>query len=185
MSVDLKQLWLRKRNTNHYSVDSSDGEDGVDDPNHFRILIPPAAYPENQASQYGLFCLKSMWVIGQNVLPVAANTRCSGATTYDPSGFYVEINGLGIQPIPNTSGGRVRGTNSFFVPNKYGSTDNVNSLSYQVVSGGYNGDGEVSCGNPSGTMIEFKIFDVDTGALMANSGNYEVIVEFSIELLNI
>ena len=30
MSVDLKQLWLRKRNTNHYSVDSSDGEDGVD-----------------------------------------------------------------------------------------------------------------------------------------------------------
>jgi hypothetical protein len=60
----LKREYLRKRNTISFSVNSSDG-DTKNEVANFDFLIPPAPYPEHQKSQYGLFKLRSWYVINQ------------------------------------------------------------------------------------------------------------------------
>lgn len=186
----LKQEFLRKKNTYHFSVCSADGVLNAD-VNNFDFVIPPFPYPEHQRSQYALFKLHSFYVITQNVSnPFAPNERVSASADFDLSGFYVRFDGLGIQPslgatIQNTA---IRyGTNTFFVPNENAGADLTQSFQYQRVSGGKPDDYEVACSNPVGSNVNIKVFDAESaGDLIPNGGGtYDCIVNFSIELLDI
>ena len=186
---DLKREWLRKRNTQHFSVSSVDGEINRNVGN-FDFLIPPFPYPELQRSQYGLFKLKSAYIIGQTKT-ADGNTRASNDNDEDIGAFYVEISGVGIQSSMGSTitNSRIRGTNQFFIPNKDALCDLGRSGIFQAVSGGMGDDSEVSCSNPSGTMISVKVYDAEGNGTSViggnNTGDMNFILNFSIEMLDI
>lgn len=187
---ELRQSFLRKKNTYHYSVCSADGITNQD-VNNFDFVIPPFAYPEHQRSQYALFKLHSFYIITQGVSnPIVPAERASASADFDLSGFYVRVDGLGIQPslgstIQNSS---IRyGTNTFFVPNPNAGADLTQSFQYQRISGGQPADYEVACSNPVGSAVNIKVFDAESDGDLTpiGNGNYDAIINFSIELLDL
>mgnify|MGYP003142845452 CR=1 FL=1 len=186
----LKQEFLRKKNTYHYSVCSADGITSRD-VNNFDFIIPPFSYPEHQRSQYALFKLESFYMITQGVSsPIVPAERASNSADFDLSGFYVRIDGLGIQPslgstIQNSA---IRyGTNTFFVPNMGALSDLTQSFQYQRISGGKPADYEVACSNPVGSQVNIKVFDAEGAGELTPVGNggFDAIINFSIELLDL
>tara|TARA_R110002110_G_scaffold3937_2_gene20467 strand:+ start:1710 stop:2288 length:579 start_codon:yes stop_codon:yes gene_type:complete len=186
----LRQDFLRKKNTFHYSVCSADGINN-NDPNNFDFVIPPIGYTEHQGSQYALFKLHSFYIISQNVTnPINLGERVSASADFDLSCFYVRVDGLGIQPslgstIQNSA---IRyGTNTFFVPNQNAGADLKQSFEYQRMSGGQPADYEVACSNPVGSAVNIQVFDGEgDGELIPNgNGTYDAIINFSIELLDL
>ena len=187
---DLKQVFLRKKNTFHYSIASLDG-DTFSAAGKFDFVIPPSAYPEHQKSQYAIFKLKSLYVVAQGT--GETTERVSGPLDHDLSCFYVRINGLGIQPtIATLQNQTIRGSNTFFIPNE-NAQDGLNSTEqYQRISGGKPSDYEVVCSNPTGTQVSVEVFDGESdGTLIPNAVatdagvEYFTIINFSIELLDL
>tara|TARA_R110002126_G_scaffold87473_2_gene210500 strand:- start:454 stop:1032 length:579 start_codon:yes stop_codon:yes gene_type:complete len=188
---DLKQLWLRKKNTFHYSISSLDGELNAE-AGKFDFMIPPSPYPEHQGSQYALFKLNSMYVINQNSR--LTTDRVSGSLDQDLSCFYVSVNGLGIQPSMGSTiqNVRIRGTNTFFIPNENALDNLTNNNQYPRISGGKTStEYEVICSNPSGTSVSIQIFDGESGGAQINDGvedageEFFTVINFSIELLDV
>ena len=186
----LKQEFLRKKNTFHYSVCSADGatQTAV---GKFDFVIPPSPYPEHQKSQYALLKIHSFYIISQGVSnPFQTNERVSASADFDVSCFYVRIDGLGIQPSLGSTiqTGNIRyGTNTFFIANDGAGADLRQSFQYQRISGGKPDDYEVVCSNPTGSSISVQVFDgeSDGDLIPTGGGDYFSILNFSIELLDI
>ena len=184
LKKDLRQMYLRKRNTFNFSVVNLVGVEGNDEVGDFNIRIPPFAFPEHQSSQYALFKLDSVYITRQGKTQA---TRVSQNVDTDISGFYVEINGLGIRSVIATVPGIVPINNgvSFFILNETALTDLQQSFQYSMNSGGkYDGE-SVVCSNPSGTVFNIKIRSADDGNVIADSEDYMSVVNFSIELLDL
>ena len=184
LKKDLRQMYLRKRNTFNFSVDNLVGVEGKDEVGNFNIRLPPFTFPEHQSSQYALFKLDSVYITRQGKTQA---TRVSQNVDTDISGFYVEINGLGIRSVIATVPGIVPINNgvSFFILNETALTDLQQSFQYSMNSGGkYDGE-SVVCSNPSGTVFNIKIRSADDGNVIADSEDYMSVVNFSIELLDL
>ena len=179
----IQREYLRKRNTISFSVNNTDGT-VRDDLGDFEIQIPPSSYPEHQKSQYGLFKLRSMYILDNDTNNYVANTGNANAPT---SGFIVEISGLGIASSLMTTGTNLslRGTNQFPILNKVGTDLDANANGYiPVIMGSeYNGD-SVACGNPMGTNMSVRIYDMVGGELIPNNANLVCNLQFDIELLD-
>ena len=181
---DMKQLYLRKKNTFRYSVNSADGEP-TDSSGDFSFQIPPLSFT-NKDSQYCMFRLTSAYIVQDSV--AVAGKRASNSLAFDIPCLYVDVQGLGIAPN-NTStnlNGRIRGNNMFFVPNKDALVNLVANGNYQVISGGeYNGS-DVVCSNPSAQKLRFRIYDAQLdNTIIPNDVDIQTILNFEIELLDI
>ena len=184
MKEDLKQMYMRKKNTYNYSLDNIAGIEGKNDSGDFNIRIPPMAFPNNQSSQYAIFKLNSFYVLEKT--EVLAD-RLSGNVNFDISAFYVEISGIGIQSVIATLPGttaRPSGV-SFFIVNETSMADLGNSNQYYRNAGGvYQGE-SVVCSNPTGAVINVKVRDAATGNVVADNQNLISVINFSIELLDL
>ena len=188
---DVMKEYLRKKNTYHYSVHNIDGIEGKVQTGDFNIRIPPMPFPEHQSSQYCLFKLDSMYVINQTrgagQEDMTQQRRLSRSVEHDLSGFYVEINGLGIQPVIATIPGTTArpSGNSFFILNETAMADLDKSFQYSTNSGGhYHGD-SVVCSNPVGAVMNVKIRDAFSANILTDNGNLITVLNFSIEVLDV
>jgi hypothetical protein len=186
--MSLEEKYSRVANTYSYSIQASQGDDDFDDVGSFRITIPPFPFKENQASQVGIFTLESFFIVGQTEADYvgATTTGLPANSDYDVSGFYVEINGLGLRPQIYTTNlnTRLRSNKMFPVINEYGSrrkADDESHLSSRVTSGGYCNK-EVICSNPSGSVLHVKVYTMDSGEKLAST-TLDAIINFKIEML--
>jgi len=193
--MSLLEKYQRIRNTFSYSIQSSGGinrNDGSgDEIGKFQLNIPPFPFPENQQSKLGIFTLESFYFTaqtdalyisgGDDGLPVNSD--------YDISGFYVEINGIGIRPQLFTTAinNGLRSNKIFPVINEYGrrrkrgnAPDTEYDYAKRVCGGECNKS--VICSNPSGSNIQVKVYSMDTGELIAEQG-LDSIINFKIEML--
>jgi len=181
---DMKQLYLRKKNTFRYSITSTDGEP-TDASGDFSFQIPPLAFT-NKDSQYCLFRLTSAYIVQDSI--AAAGKRASNSLAFDIPAIYVDVQGLGIAPN-NTStnlNGRIRGNNMFFVPNPNGLVNLVANGQYQVISGGDYHGSDVVCSNPSAQKLRFRIYQANLdNAIIPDDVDIQTILNFEIELLDI
>lgn len=189
--MSAKELWLRKKNTINFSVQSAFGEDANDDIGNFEFLIPPAAFSTNQSSQYGLFTLKEFYFISQDADDRVGsfNNAVPPVPLADISGFYVEISGLGLAPqVATITNGRLRvATNQFAVFNEGGIGDLAAAANgyFKRISGGqYNGS-SVACSNPMGTSIHVKVYSMDDGNLIPANNDLDAVMTFEIEMLDV
>jgi len=182
-----KREYLRKKNTLSFSVNSGDGTP-KNEIGNFEFLIPPASYPEHQKSQYGLFKLKSYYIINQTKTDRVKYT--ANGIDNDISGFYVQISGMGIAPlIATATNERLRmATNQFPIFNKTALADltgeETNSYFTGICGGEYNGD-SVACSNPMGTQVSVKVFNMFDGTPITDNVELEAVLTFDIELLDL
>jgi hypothetical protein len=75
----------------------------------FKLDIPPYPFPENQQSKLGIFTLESFYFTSQGIDDyVSGGVNGLPANSLDDiSGFYVEVNGLGLRPQLYTTNGLV------------------------------------------------------------------------------
>lgn len=196
--MSLLEKYQRVKNTFSYSIQSSAGVDRNDstgdDIGSFQIDIPPYPFPENQQSKVGIFTLESFFFTSQtdNLYVSGGDDGLPANSRYDISGFYVEINGLGVRPQLYTTGLNLglRSNKLFPVMNEYGKKRSVSDgatppeITYDYskrLAGGYCGK-EVICSNPSGSMLQVKVYSMDTGDLIADQG-IDSIINFKIEML--
>tara|TARA_R100000231_G_C5310027_1_gene160127 strand:+ start:464 stop:1045 length:582 start_codon:yes stop_codon:yes gene_type:complete len=183
----IKREYLRKKNTLNFSFNSGGGEP-KNEIGNFEFLIPPASYPEHQKSQYGLFTLRSFYIINQTDTERVEYTDANGQKC-DISGFYIQINGLGIAPLMSTgTNGRLRmATNQFPIMNKtaqaYLDGEGTNSYFTGICGGEYTGS-SIACSNPMGTNISVKVLDMFDGSQIADNVELEAVITFDIELLD-
>lgn len=187
--MSLEEKYSRVANTYSYSIQANQSDDNYDDIGSFRITIPPFPFKENQASQVGIFTLESFYITGQTEADYVSNGAggLPANGDYDVSGFYVEINGLGLRPQTLTSftgDAGVRSTKMFPVINEYGQrrrAGDSSHLSSRVVCGGESGK-EVVCSNPSGAVLHIKVYSMDSGDKLTST-TLEAIINFKIEML--
>jgi hypothetical protein len=181
---DMKQLYLRKKNTFRYSVASMDGED-KNDSGDFDFQIPPLNFT-NKDSQYCLFRLISCYIAQTE--HANAGERASNSLDHDITGIYVDVQGMGIAPN-NTStnlNGRIRGNNMFYIPNKEAYTNLGTTDLYQAVSGGIYEGSQVVCSNPSGQKVRFRIYNANAeDTLIPDDADIITFLNFEVELLDI
>ena len=188
-----KELWLRKKNTINFSVQSAFGEQVADDIGNFSFLIPPACFQTNQSSQYGIFTLKEFYFISQDETDRVGDYQepePAGGAVFeaDISGFYVEIGGLGLAPQVSTiTNARLRvATNQFAIFNTGGIGDVSaarNGYFTRISGGQYNG-ASVACSNPMGTNVNVKVYSMDDTSLIANNARLDAVMTFEIEMLD-
>mgnify|MGYP003116688194 CR=1 FL=1 len=197
--MSLLEKYQRVRNTFSYSIQSSQGternDNTGDDIGKFQLDIPPFPFPENQQSKLGIFTLESFYFTAQGIdeyISSGANGLPANSLE-DISGFYVEINGLGLRPQLYTTnlGGNLRSNKMFPIMNEYGRirrfSDGADPPVYtndfaRVNSGGESGK-EVICSNPSGSVLQVRVYSMDDGELIADQDNLESIINFKIEML--
>jgi len=178
MSESLKEEVRRLQNTFHYTLEANQGVQDQDALGLFTFYMPNMPFCSNQGSQLGIFTFRGFHITGQGAVNRIPNA------TYDSSGFYVIVEGLGIRGC-NLSGAKsqsLRRTNAFFVPNVYGDGNIATSNIYNRLSGSYT-NMKCMCSAPSGACVKVEVLDVDTGARIADIGGLEAILEFSIELV--
>ena len=190
--MSLEEKYSRVCNTYSYSIQAQEGLDGFNDIGNFKIIIPPFPFRENQSSQVGIFTLESFFITSQRENDYVGPTTGGDPadSNFDISGFYVEINGIGLRPQMITSftgandGNTVRSTKIFPVLNEYGSHRKSGAephISGRVNSGGYCNK-EVICSNPSGSVLDIKVFSMDSGEKLTST-TLEAIINFKIEML--
>ena len=187
--MSLEEKYSRVSNTYSYSIQSTQADDDFDDIGSFRITIPPFPFRENQSSQLGIFTLESFYITGQTEADYVgqATGGLPADSDYDTSGFYVEINGIGLRPQMLTSftgDAGIKSVKMFPVINEYGSrrkADDESHLSSRVTSGGYCNK-EVICSNPSGSVFHVKVYSMDSGDKLTST-TLDAIINFKIEML--
>ena len=193
MSKEVSQQVLdyyRLRNTYSFSVESTCGDlgNGInDDPGNFDVLIPPFPFPDHNRSQRAIFTLKEFWVINQGNLDAE---RVSADGDFDPSGFVVQVNGLGMNNGYGQSiNCKLRSAPVFTVINKYATivrtTLGADALLQRNAGGEYYG-GSRLCSNPVGSMINVNVRSLDTDAQIGGTGasDFRSLMVFTIELLD-
>lgn len=190
--MSLEEKYSRVSNTYTYSIQSKNGDEDFDEVGNFRIKIPPFPFRENQSSQLGIFTLESFFITGQTEADYVGGIDggLPASSDYDVSGFYVEINGIGLRPQMITSftgatdGNTIRSTKIFPVLNEYGSrrkADDDSHISSRVTSGGYCNK-EVICSNPSGSVLQVKVYSMDSGDQLTST-TLDCVINFKIEML--
>ena len=181
--MSVKEYVERLRNTRTFTFDSTCGNNGGgvnDDIGNFDCFIPPHPFPQNVISSRGIFKMKSFYVTSQS-----ATERVSESTTFDDSGFFVQINGLGLNQgvLANARSCGIH-SQAFPIYNKDGGSDNTKSLLYQRNSGGDCNCEDVLCSNPYGTIVNVKVFSMDgDGTPITANVDLGSIITFSIELI--
>ena len=151
---------------------------------NFDCVIPPSPFPQDVKSSRAIFKLKSFFVINQGSV---VGTRVSGDANEDVCGFYVEINGAGlnqgiqsqVRPTCNLN------TQAFPIYNKDAGALNATSNIFQRNSGGnYYGD-DVLCSNPYGTIFHIRVFTMEdnNADVIVDNVNLRSVITFSIELI--
>lgn len=186
--MSLEEKYSRISNTYTYSIQSSQGDDDFDSIGSFRINIPPFPYRENQGSQLGIFTLESFFITGldENDYVGAITGGAPADSNFDVSGFYVEINGLGLRPqmLTTNLNTRLRSNKMFPVINEYGSHRKSGAephISGRVTAGGFTNK-EVICSNPSGSVLQVKVYSMNSGDQLT-SETLDSIINFKIEML--
>lgn len=194
--MSLLEKYQRIRNTFSYSIQSSQGierTDGTgDEIGKFQIEIPNVPFPENQQSKLGIFTLESFYFTSQNETIYISNGPTGlpeeDGTDYefDVSGFFVEVNGLGVRPqlFTTAKDSKLRSNKIFSIINEYGKrrmNDTDVFEGNRVVCGG-ECNKSVICSNPTGSTLQVKIFSMDSGEQIADQG-IDSIIQFKIELL--
>tara|TARA_R100000329_G_C7608085_1_gene215711 strand:- start:349 stop:924 length:576 start_codon:yes stop_codon:yes gene_type:complete len=182
----IKREYLRRLNTLRLSINSADGFT-KNDLGEFNFVIPPFPSPTHGGSQYALFKLISYYVLSQD-----ETDRVVNAVGQDVSGFYVEVNGLGITPNLQTTHAnqRLRGTNTFAIVNVNGQAElgqgaDGGNQQFNVVSGGFYHGNSVVCSNPAGTEVNIKVFSLDDGTAIADNVALTSVLDFEIEILDL
>ena len=186
--MSLLEKYQRVRNTFSYSIQSSQGSarsDATgDDIGSFQIDIPNVPFPENQQSKLGIFTLESFYFTAQTqaVYVSAGANGLPANSDYDISGFYVEVNGLGLRPQIYTTNlsSNLRSNKMFPIINEYG-IERKASTGERVVAGGESHK-EVICSNPCGSVLQVKVYSMDDGELISEQA-LDSIINFKIELL--
>ncbi len=186
--MSLEEKYARVSNTYTYSIQSSQADDDFDDVGSFRITIPPFPFRENQSSQLGIFTLESFFITGQteNDYVGSIDGGAPADSNFDVSGFYVELNGLGLRPQLYTTGlsRNLRSNKLFPIINEYGQHRKSGAdphISGRVSAGGFVNK-EVICSNPSGSVIHVKVFSMDSGDKLTST-SLDAIINFKIEML--
>ena len=186
--MSLLEKYQRIRNTFSYSIQSAQGIDrsdgSGDEIGSFQMRIPNVPFPENQASQLGIFTLESFYFTSQTT-GVYVSDGANGLpanSDYDISGFFVEINGLGLRPqfYTTTLDAELRSNKMFPIINEYG-TERKASTSERVVAGGVS-NAEVICSNPCGSVLQVKVYSMRDGELIGEQA-LDSVINFKIELL--
>ena len=186
--MSLLEKYQRVRNTFSYSIQSSQGsargDSTGDDIGKFQIDIPNVPFPENQQSKLGIFTLESFYFTAQTTgIYVSSGANGLPANSdYDISGFYVEVNGLGLRPQIYTTNlsSNLRSNKMFPIINEYG-IERKASTGERVVAGGESHK-EVICSNPCGSVLQVKVYSMDDGELISDQA-LDSIINFKIELL--
>jgi hypothetical protein len=126
--MSLLEKYQRIKNTFSYSIQSSSGIDRNDatgdDIGKFQLDIPPFPFPENQQSRIGIFTLESFYFTAQTDAYYVSGGEdgLPANSDYDISGFFVEVNGLGLRPQLYTTAlnNALRSNKIFPVINEYG-----------------------------------------------------------------
>jgi len=186
--MSLEEKYSRVANTYSYSIQANQSDDNYDDIGSFRITIPPFPFKENQASQVGIFTLESFYITGQTEADYVSNGAggLPANGDYDASGFFLEINGLGVRPQLYTTGlsSNIRSNKIFPIINEYGQrrrAGDSSHISSRVVCGGESGK-EVVCSNPSGSVLHVKVYSMNTGEKLTST-TLDAIINFKIEML--
>tara|TARA_R110001632_G_scaffold209315_1_gene333854 strand:- start:46 stop:648 length:603 start_codon:yes stop_codon:yes gene_type:complete len=190
--MSLLEKYQRVRNTFSYSIQSSQGiarsDASGDDIGSFQVEIPNVPFPENQQSKLGIFTFESFFFTAQtDGIYVSSGTNGLPANSdFEISGFYVEVNGLGLRPQIYTTNlaSNLKSNKMFPIINEYGKRRETEVEVYEqnrVVSGGFSNK-EVICSNPCGTTLQVKVYSMDTGELIADQG-LDSVINFKIELL--
>ena len=194
--MSLLEKYQRVNNTFTYSISSAGGIDrndgSGDEIGEFQIEIPPVPFPTNQQSKLGIFTLESFYITGQTndayvsagVGGLPANT---GAGRFDISGFYIEVNGLGVRGnnFVNARANKLRSNKTYTIMNEYGTQrkESADAEDYaRVLSGGKSGV-ETICSNPSGTTLTIRVLSLDTIEPITAQAGLDSIINFKIELL--
>jgi hypothetical protein len=197
--MSLLEKYQRVRNTFSYSIQSSQGNERNDftgdEIGSFQVEIPPYPFPENQQSKLGIFTLESFYFTSQGIDDyVSGGVNGLPANSLDDiSGFYVEINGLGLRPQLYTTNriGNLRSNKMFPIMNQYGRirrfSDGADPPVYtndfaRVNSGGECGK-EVICSNPSGSVLQVNVYSMDDGEIISDQAGLDSIINFKIEML--
>ena len=181
--MSVKEYSQRLRNTRTFTFDSQCGFNagGINDEiGNFDCFIPPHPFPQDVISSRAIFKMKSFFIASQS-----DTERASGSVDLDDSGYFVQINGLGLNQgiLANAKSCGIH-TQSFPIYNKDGGSNNSNSLIYQRISGGdYYGE-DVLCSNPYGTILNVKVYSMDgDGSVITDNEDLGSYITFSIELI--
>lgn len=197
--MSLLEKYQRVNNTFSYSIQSSQGRDRSDgtgdEIGEFQLDIPNVPFPTNQQSKLGIFTLESFYFTSQDdEIYVSGGANGLPATTgggqFDISGFFVEVNGLGLRPqLYTTALARNLKSNKIFpIINEYGkrrnSTDAGKTTNFDGNRVNCGGEcmKEVICSNPCGTTLQVKVYSMDTGDLISSQA-LDSVINFKIELL--
>ena len=181
--MSVQEYAKRLRNTRTYTFDSDCGDiygGNNNDIGNFDCVIPPHPFPQDVIASRAIFKLKSFYIIAQSNA-----VRASGSTDVDDSGYFIEINGaginMGVQAKAKSCGSF---TQAFPIYNKEGGALNATSNIYQRISGGeYYGE-DVLCSNPHGTIINVKVYSMDgVGTIITHNEQLSSHITFSIELI--
>lgn len=195
--MSLLEKYQRINNTYSYSFQSSqgltkgdqDGTDHGDQIGDFQFEIPPFPFPTNQQSKLAIFTLESFYFTSQTETAYVSSgaTGLPSETDYDISNFFVEVNGIGVKPHLFTTGksSNLRGNKIFHIVNEYGSrrkADDDSHISSRVNSGG-ECNKSIVCSNPSGCLVNVKVYSGDSGGLIADQDLLDSVINFKIEVL--
>jgi hypothetical protein len=180
--MSVQEYAERLRNTRTFTFNSVCGGNkggNINNTGNFDISIPPSPFPQDVISTRAIFKLKSFYICGQTDVQ-----RASGSQDVDDSGYYIEINGIGLnQGVVSQAKNCNVFTQAFPIYNKDGGALNSTSNIYQRISGGeYYGD-DVLCSNPYGTIINVKVINMNTGVIIPNNAALFSNITFSIELI--
>jgi len=133
----------------------------------------------------GIFTLESFYITSQtDAIYVSSGTNGLPANSnFDCSGFYVEVNGLGLRPQIYTTNlsNNLRSNKMFPIVNVDGLGRGVAGDSQRIICGGVSNK-EVICSNPTGQVLQVKVYSMDTGDLISDQA-LDSVINFKIELL--
>lgn len=182
--MSVQEYAERLRNTRTFTFDSECGDESGGNNGYlgnFDCAIPPNPYPQDVIASRAIFKLKSFYIAGQS-----STERASGNINADDSGYFIEINGLGLnQGIVSQAKSCSIKAQAFPIYNKDGGVLNDTTNIYQRISGGeYHGD-DVLCSNPYGTIINVKVISMDDpdGDVLQDNNDLYSFITFSIELI--
>lgn len=183
--MSVQEYAERLRNTRTFTFDSNCGDlngGNINDIGNFDCVIPPFPYPQDVIASRAIFKLKSFYIASQTE---AIRASGDATTNLDDSGYFIEINGaginMGVQAKARSCGSF---SQAFPIYNKDGGALNATSNIYQRISGGeYYGE-DVLCSNPYGTIINVKVISMDgNGTIITDNEDLKSYITFSIELI--
>tara|TARA_R100001163_G_C5053202_1_gene189794 strand:- start:665 stop:1321 length:657 start_codon:yes stop_codon:yes gene_type:complete len=205
--TESEKFYNQIRNTYYYTLEASEGVAPSDEVNKATFRLPNLRFPEHQGSDRCIFRLTDFYITGCNAF-FRPNQLGGGIPSnqnlgnIDISGFYVEIQGIGLQNQDVStalSGGggnanthETKNTNVFAVFNEGA---RMNELTGGValagtsqgsgIMGQSNIDAYRVCGNPNSSDVIISVYSMDSGAPLANPTNNDIqwVIKFEVQVI--